>query len=128
MKVRDTAIIAVASSADLSEKDGYVVVADGTAGKVKLATATTQTPVGVITTPANGATDLIGIAVPGFGGTVRVKLGAACDAFEKLTLMADGTVEGGGTGTAVGLALEAGVKDELIEATIFNVPEVPDAG
>jgi hypothetical protein len=118
MKVKNSAIIPLSTSEDLSDNDGYVVVSDGAAGAVKLATAADGTPVGVITSPADGAVDLVGVAVPGFGGTVRVKLGGACDAFESLTLMADGTCEGGGAGTKVGTALEAGVAGELVEATL----------
>ena len=118
MKVRDLAILSFPTTEDLSEKEGYVVIADGTAGNVKLATAADGTPVGVITTPADGTEDNVSVAVTGFAGTVRVKLGAACDAFESLTLMADGTVEGAGAGTIVAKAMESGVADELVEAVL----------
>ena len=120
MKVRESAIIPMSTSEDLSDKDGYVVIPDGTGGAVKLATAVDDSVAGVITTPADGSVDLIGVAVPGFGGTVRVKLGGACNAHQELTLKADGTVEGDGLGTKVARALEAGVAEELVEAVLVN--------
>ena len=119
MKVRDLAILSFPTTEDLSEKDGYVVIADaGNAGSVKLADSATAKVAGVITTPADGSIDLVGVAVPGFGGTVRMKLGGTVAAFDTLTLKADGTVEANGTGTVVGKALEAGVAEELVEATL----------
>lgn len=118
MKVRDLAILSFPTTEDLSEKDGYVVIPDGAAGNVKLADSAAATPVGVITTPADGSEDNVSVAVVGFTGTVRVKLGAACDAFESLTLMADGTCEGGGAGTIVAKAMESGVAEELVEAVL----------
>jgi len=119
MKVRDLAILSFPTSEDLSDNDGYVVIADGaTAGNVKLANSATAKVAGVITTPADGDEDNVGVAVPGFGGTVRCKLGGTVAAFDTLTLMADGTVEANGTGTVVGKAMESGVAEELVEATL----------
>ena len=119
MKVRDLAIMPFPSVEDLSAKDGYVVIADGgNAGNVKLADSATAKIAGVITTPADGSVDLVGIAVPGFGGTVRMKLGGTVAALDTLTLKADGTVEANGAGTVVGKALEAGVAEELVEGTL----------
>lgn len=119
MKVRDLAIMSFPSAEDLSEKDGCVVIADAAnAGSVKLADSATAKVAGVITTPADGSVDNVGIAVPGFGGTVRMKLGGTVKAFDTLTLKATGTVEANGSGTVVGKALEAGVADELVEATL----------
>lgn len=134
MKVRDLAIIACACAADLSDYDGYAVIPDATipgdatgpAG-VKLATAIAQEPVGVITTPADGSVDNLGVATLGCGGTVRVKLGGAVTFGQKITLMADGTFEGDGEGTVCGKALEAGAVDELVEATLFYSPAVAAA-
>jgi len=118
MKTRDIALLSFPTAEDLSEKDGYVVQPDAANDGVKLATAVSNTVAGVITTPADGSVDNVGVAVPGFGGTVRVKCGGTVSRFDTLTLMADGTVEANGTGTAVGTAMEDGVADELIEATL----------
>ena len=118
MKVRDLAILSFACVADLLTKDGYVVQPDAANGGVKLADATDNTFAGVITTPADGSVDNVSVAVPGFGGTVRVKCGGAVSQFDTLTLMADGTVEANGTGTAIGTAMEDGAVDELIESTL----------
>lgn len=127
MKVKDLAIIACAAATDLTDYDGYGVIADATLPGtdmappgVKIATAASGDCVGVITTPADGSTDNLSVALKGFGGTVRCKLGGACDALEKLTLMASGKFEGGGTGTVVARALEAGVSDELVEAVLIE--------
>jgi hypothetical protein len=119
MKVRDLAILSFPSVEDLSEKDGYVVIPDAAnPGKVKLANAADASPVGVITTPADGAVDNVSVAVPGFAGTVRIKLGGIVAAFDTLTLKANGTVEANGAGTIVGKAMEAGAVDEKIEAVL----------
>lgn len=119
MKVRDTAILSFQTVEDLSAKDGYVVIPDAAnPGKVKLANAADAAPVGVITTPADGAEDNVSVAVVGFNGTVRVKLGGAVDAFDTLTLKADGTVEADGAGTIVAKAMESGAAGELIEAVL----------
>ena len=127
MKVRDLAIIACACATDLTDYDGYGVVADATLPGdvtgppgVKVATAVDADCVGVITTPADGDTDNVSVAMKGFGGTVRCKLGGACDAFDKLTLMADGTFEAAGAGTVVARALDAGAVDELVEAVLIE--------
>jgi len=74
----------------------------------------------VITTPADGATDNVSVAVVGFAGTVRIKLGGAAAAFDALTLKADGTVEANGAGTIVAKAMESGAEDELIEAVLVS--------
>lgn len=104
---------------DLSEKDGFVVIPDtANPGKVKLANAADAAAVGVITTPADGAVDNVSVAVPGFAGTVRIKLGGTVAAFDILTLKADGTVEANGAGTIVGKAMEAGTATEKIEAVL----------
>jgi hypothetical protein len=119
MKVRDLAILSFPSVEDLSAKDGFVVIPDAAnPGHVKLANAVDAAPVGVITTPANGATDNISVAVVGFTGTVRVKLGGAVNAFDALTLKANGTLEANGAGTIVAKAMESGAADELIEAVL----------
>ena len=127
MKVKDIAIIACACATDMTEYDGYGVIADATlpgdvavqAG-VKLPAALDADCIGVITTPADGATDNLSVAIKGYGGTIRCKLGGPCAAFEKLTLMADGTFEGGGLGTVVARAVESGVADELVEAVLID--------
>jgi len=118
MKLRDLAILAFITVEDLLLNDGYVVQPDAVNGGVKLATAADNTFAGVITTPADGSVDLVGVAVPGYGGTVRVKCGGAVSQFDTLTLMADGTVEANGAGTIIGTAMEDGVADEKVEATL----------
>lgn len=119
MIVRTAAIIPFPSVEDLSEKDGFVVIPDAAnPGKVKLANAANAAIAGVITTPADGALDNVSVAVPGFAGTVRIKLGGNVAAFDTLTLKADGTVEANGAGTIVGKAMEAGAVDEKIEAVL----------
>lgn len=125
MKVKESALLALACVLDLTDNEGFGVIPDATiAGDVttpagvKLPAAATDHCVGVITTPADGSTDHLGVAVRGFGGTVRFKLGGTVVFGDKLTLMADGTFEANGTGTEVGLALEGGVADELIEGSL----------
>lgn len=125
MKVRDIAILALACVVDLTNYDGYGVIPDATIPGdattppgVKLPAANTDDCIGVITTPADGATDNLSVATRGFGGTVRFKLGGAVAFGDKLTLMADGTFEANGIGTEMGRAMEAGAADELIEGTL----------
>jgi hypothetical protein len=119
MKTSYYAILSFPSVEDLSEKDGFVVIPDtANPGKVKLANAADAAVVGVITTPADGAVDNVSVAVTGFAGTVRIKLGGTVAAFDILTLKADGTVEANGAGTIVGKAMEAGTATEKINAVL----------
>ncbi len=127
MKVKDSLIIAAHCSANLTAYDGYCVIADETlpgdltsSPGVKLPTTMAADVVGVITTPADGATDRLSMAVRGFGGSLRIKLGGAVNAFDRLTLMANGRCEANGEGTLVGMALESGAVDELVEGTLAN--------
>lgn len=117
MKVRDLAILSFPSVEDLSGNDGYIVQPDAANDGVKLADATDNTFAGVVT-ESLGDGEPVSVAVPGFGGTVRIKCGGAVSRFDKLTLMADGTVEANGLGTEIGTAMEDGAVDELIEATL----------
>jgi hypothetical protein len=80
-------IFSAVSAADLTDKEGYGVKADG-AGKIALATATTDEIVGVIVQGAV-AGEQVAVALP--GATAAVKVSGAVKAFDAGKIAADGT-------------------------------------
>lgn len=121
--VRTNAILpfAALADADFTGLEGRWVDSDAATGRVKLITAANQMPLGVILKGAKAPEkNSIAICI-GLAGTVRLKLGANVQFGDTLKLRADAKVEaatGGGGEVLVGIALEAGVADELIEAAL----------
>jgi len=124
--VRTNAILpfAALADADFTGLEGKWVEADSASGRVKLITAANARPLGVI---------IKGVAAPeknsiainvGLAGTVRLKLGADVAFGAMLKIRADATCQTAAFSSGeviVGVALEAGVTDELIEAAL-SVP------
>lgn len=128
MIARSNAILPFTPAADYTGKEGYFVKVSGST--VTLCTATTDSPIGVITEGAD-TTGKVSVAVHGAGlaGTVRVKVTATSPGTivlgSPLELAAeDGTVKLGiGAGaTVVATALESGAAGELIEAVLTPAP------
>jgi hypothetical protein len=122
MIARTTAIIPVEPSATHVGKEGYAVTFTG--GKAVLCAANTDAVNGVIT-EGSDTTGKDSVAVPGFGGTVKVKLGSSAGTIvlgTMLEIKAGGTwkADAGTSGTVAAMALEAGTDDELIEAVLLN--------
>lgn len=115
---KDKALVRLANKADtdLTGKEGYIAEYD--AG-LKLSGGTNA--LGVIT---EGGAENSDIAVLGpFDGIVRMKAGAAIQVGQKLAVHTDGTVKpapASGTMTIVGVALQDGAKDELIEVAPYQ--------
>lgn len=123
MIARSIAIIPLTPTADHTGKEGFFILPTG----ALVSSATAALPLGVITEGFPlGAKD--SVALPNFGGTVKVKMNSAPGAVVAgsfLVLKADGTVgldSGAGARIQVARALEAGAADELIEAVL--VPPV----
>lgn len=121
MIARDAAVIPLTPTADHSGKEGYFILPTG----ALVSSATAAIPLGVITEGA-ATTGKDSVALPSFGGTVKVKLGAtpgAVVAGSYLVLQADGSTKldpGAGGRVQVARALEAGVAQELIEAYLVQ--------
>ena len=116
MVKRESALVRLANKAstDLTGKEGYVVVPDS--GLKLAATADLAKAFGVIT--EGGGTESDVAIIGAFGGTVAVG--------DKLKVDDGGTVSAYvDSGTVIGVALEAGVQDELVEAALC-APAVVD--
>lgn len=121
MIARATAILPLTPTADHTGLEGYFILPTG----ALVSSATAAAPLGVITEgfPANGKDS---VALPNFGGTVKVKLGAtpgSVVAGSYLILQADGSTKldpGTGSRIRVARALEAGIAQELIEAVLIE--------
>lgn len=124
---RDIALVRLPNKAstDLTGKEGYVVVPDS--GLKLAATADLAKAFGVI---VEGGTVFADVAVIGaFGGTVGVKLGGQVAVGDKLKVNDGGTVSKyEGSGTVVGVALESGVSDEIVEAALAAPAVVDPSG
>ena len=121
MIARSTAVIPLSPTADHTGKEGFFILATG----ALVSSATATPPLGVIAEGFDvGAKD--SVALPNFGGTVKVKLGAtpgAVVAGSYLVLQADGSAKldpGTGARIRVARALEAGIAQELIEAVLVE--------
>ena len=124
MVKRESALVRLANKAstDLTGKEGYVVVPDS--GLKLAATADLDKAFGVIT--EGGGTESDVAIIGAFGGTVVVKLGGTVAVGDKLKVDDGGTVSAYvDSGTVIGVALEAGVQDELVEAALC-APAVVD--
>ena len=124
MIARESQLLSLTPTADHSGLEGYAVKnSSGNAALIVSATATV--PIGVIT-EGNATTGKDSIALPGFNGTVKVKLSSSpgtVNAFTVLQIAADATAHAdAGTGARIlfAVALEAGAADELIEARLIN--------
>ena len=113
---RDTAIFAIASSADLTGKEGYAVKI--AALKAEIATAVDDV-FGVVLDgeTTTGKNTIASIA--GASGTVKVKLSNTVALGGKLMVHTDGTWKAHtGSNTVIGVAMEAGTATELVEAAL----------
>lgn len=123
MIAREKQIISLVPTADHTGKEGFAV--KNSSGSAALGAAVTDVPIGVITegAPTTGRSS---IALPGFAGTVKVKLGAtpgSVVAFSKLEMGTNGTANlaSATTGRIIfAEALEAGAANELIEARLLQ--------
>lgn len=113
---REKALVRLANktSTDLSEKTGYVAEYDS---GLKLSGGTNA--LGVITD--GGATESDVAIIGSFHGTVRIKAGGTIAVGDKVKVDNGGTVSAYvDSGTIVGVALEAGVQDELVEVALCS--------
>lgn len=123
MIARDSQLLALTPTADHTGKEGYAV--KNSSGSAALVSGATDTPIGVITDGSTTA-GKDSVALPGYSGTVKVKLNGTpgtVNAFTYLTIAADGTFKAdAGTGSRVRFAqaLESGSADELIEARLLE--------
>jgi len=123
MNARDTAIIPLLPTADHTGKEGSFILATG----ALVSSATATLPLGVITEgfPITGKDS---VALPNFGGTVKVKLAATPGTVVAGSfLVLDGTTLGAvkldpatGARIQVARAIEAGAANELIEAYLVD--------
>lgn len=120
---REHSVVSIASSADLSGKEGYHTRI--ASSKVELSNSATALPFGVIVSgeKTDGQNS---VATFGEGGTVKVKLGSSPGTVAVgtyLVLKNDGTFKadtGSGGRVLCAMALEAGAADELIEASLIG--------
>lgn len=109
------------SAADLTDKEGFFV--EISAGKISIANAATDVPLGVI---AKGTTAGGHNAVAMAGQITRVKCNSTAGTIVEgtyLTLASDGTVvadPGTGARVQVARAVEPGANNALIEALVIN--------
>ena len=113
---REKALVRLANKAstDLSEKTGYVAEYDS---GLKLSGGTNA--LGVITD--GGATESDVAIIGTFAGTVRIKAGGTVAVGDKVKVDDGGTVSAYvDSGTIIGVALEAGVQNELVEVALCS--------
>lgn len=113
------------AGADLTDYEGCFVTADATTGTtVSLATAST-TPAqvcGLLDTTATQGEDVT-VILPGFSGIPAAKLhSTSSDAKpgDTLALAANGTVKVATTGTIVAVAVEAGIKGNMVAVRLIE--------
>ena len=110
MKSKDIALIRMANKpdTDLTGKEGYVAEYNG-----GLQVSGGTNALGVITEGGKEESD---IAVLGtYSGTVRAKASGTVTIGTKVVVDAAGKIKTASTGTVIGVALESGVADELVE-------------
>lgn len=111
MKSKDIALIRMANKpdTDLTGKEGYIAEYNG-----GLQVSGGTNALGVITEGGKEESD---IAVLGaYPGTLRAKASGAVTVGQKVMVDAAGKIKNlSGSGTVVGVALESGVADELVE-------------
>jgi hypothetical protein len=126
---RSNAIISIFADDDLTGKEGqFVRMSSNTA--IALMDSALDTPLGLLLIGGN-TNERVTVAVPGgLAGTVRVKLAGTVYIGSRLQLTADGRVmdhDNSAPRMIVGVALEAGVTGELIEAALLTPTKVPAA-
>lgn len=121
---RSTAVIPLTPTADHTGKEGYFV--ENSSGSAAIVNAATDIPIGVIT-EGGETTGKSAIAVPAFGGIVKVKVTDTSPGTitlgTYLTVKSDGTVQadaGTGSRVRVARAVEAGAAGELIDAYLME--------
>ena len=111
MKSKDIALIRMANKpdTDLTDKEGYIAEYNG-----GLQVSGGTNALGVITEGGKEESD---IAVLGaYPGTLRAKASGTVTVGQKVVVDAAGKIKNlSGSGTVVGVALESGVADELVE-------------
>jgi hypothetical protein len=127
--VRSNAIISISTGEDLTGKVGYFVFM-GSNTDVCLINGALEPPLGLLLTEGK-AYERVTVAIPGgLAGTVRVKLAGEAYIGSRLQLTSDGRVmahDNEFPRMIVGVALEAGVTGELIEASL-QTPTYTPAG
>jgi Na+/phosphate symporter len=110
MKIRDNAVIVLATGADHSANTGKAVLQDGTLA------AANANGFGVVLESDSGT---VTIAVAGgFRGTLELRAGAAITKGQRLGTLADGTFSPAAT-TVTATALENAATGELFEGVIY---------
>ena len=127
---RSNAIISILTDADLTGQEGRFVRMSNN-DTVCLVDCALEKPLGLL---LNGGVAYeritVAISAGGLAGTVRVKLAGTAYIGSDLQLTADGRVmahDNSAPRMIVGVALEAGVTGELIEAALCPPTKVPAA-
>ena len=125
--VRTNAIISILADDGLTGKEGqFVRMSSNTA--IALMDSALDTPLGLLLIGGK-TSERVTVAVPGgLAGTVRVKLAGTAYIGSRLQLTADGRVmdhDNSAPRMIVGVALEAGVTGELIEASLCTPTYTP---
>lgn len=118
MIIKTNALFGYIAASDQTTKEGYLVDASGV-----VIDSASVIPYGVITDGgASGSLSTMALFA-GYAGTLSLKVGATTDTITAGTLLqqnADGTVRANiGTGRIVGIATQAAVATELVEAVII---------
>jgi len=114
---RGNAIIPITGN-DLTDKEGYLL--KESSGNLVLNDSATA-PARAVCLEGNTAAKNSSAIIIGSGQVVRLKAGGAITKFNQVTQKNDGTViadAGSGARVAVGIALETGVTDALIEVAL----------
>jgi len=115
---RDTSLIALTPAADQTGKEGYAVKI--AALKAAISTADSGN-FGVIVDGETTTGKSTIAAMAGASGTVKVKLSGTVALGGNLMIHTDGTWKAhASTKIVAGVAMEAGVADELVEAALVN--------
>jgi hypothetical protein len=119
---RTNAIISVMADVDLTGQEGRFVRISNN-DSICLVDYALEKPLGLLLTGGK-AYERVTVAIPGgLAGTVRVKITGPVSFGEQLQLTATGCVEGYSNDAlrmVLGVALEAGVSGELIEASLYT--------
>jgi len=118
---RENAILPIEAAVDLTDKEGSLVVWDGT--DLILASDPLEDVFGVVLVgDAAGEPSSIAIAAGGLAGTVKIRLEGAITAVGTLLMgsATGGAVEATSPNKTFAMALETGVADEHIEAILFK--------
>jgi hypothetical protein len=126
---RSNAIISILTDDDLTGQEGRFVRMSN-ADTVCLVDSALEPAFGFLLTGGK-AYERVTVAIPGaFAGTVRVKLAGTVGVGDRLQLTADGRVQSYDNEfprMVVGVALEAGVTGELVEAALRPPTYTPAA-